>query len=358
MRISIELRECTFKTLPATSLIFAHSLFAFMLCVMWLPKNLGLLFKLNLVLGFWIPHSNASVPKKFLTWEITFTILMVCNLLTLCYSIVTRGHFEHSNIGKAIIVFVTNACILIKSSYLIFGRRRLKKIILQIESFSRSSYLGATKEFSQLCASIKKILTFHLLGYFLIDTSMIFYFSMYVPYVHNLKISLNAQHNQTVSNVEEKDKMLHVDSFSLMHSLLRLISSCMSLAIPIKNFAIDILMYLCHFAVECVLKALRRSYVNNALNFRKIHMSRNTFFDEWVGFHGKLKRFDIYFCLKNPILSVCSRFTTEVSNFFSVQVLFTIAGCIINLCFTVFTAVKVFAHTACKLLYLYILFNR
>jgi hypothetical protein len=314
-----------------------------MLFGMWLRKNLGLLYKLNLAMGFWIPLSDATVPWKCLIWELIFTLLLVCNLIATCYSILSRAIFDHANIGKPIIMFVMNVSILVKSLYILAGRKRLKKIISQIEMFSINPYLGGIRYYSRVCANIKKIIIAHLIGYFLCYASLSYYFSMFV---HTYKNSLSAESNQNLSSNDTVVRnFLPADTYSLARFILRMVNTSVSLAIPVKNFAIDNVMYLCHFSIECALNALRRSYVDKASKFRKIHNYRNTFFDEWVLFHVKLKRFDIILLFMptlTEVISVCfSRFATEVSSFFSVQVLCTIAGCIINSCFTVFTAVKV-----------------
>lgn len=260
------------------------------LCAMWLPKNLPLLYKLNLALGFWIPHSNATAPRKYLVWEFIFTFILVCNLIGICHSILTRAHFEHKNIGKAVITFVMNFFILVKSSYLIIGRRRLQKIINQIENFSRYTYFGGIGDYSRVCSNIKKILIAHLIGYVLCYLSLMFYFSMFVQQIKN---SLSVEFNQTMSiNDTLVNKFLHADIYSLMQFFRRTVETSLSLAIPVKNFAIDNLMYLCHFAIECALNAMRRSYIEKASKFHKFHISQNTFFYEWVSFHVKLKRLD------------------------------------------------------------------
>jgi hypothetical protein len=262
-----------------------------MLFGMWLRKNLGLLYKLNLVMGFWIPLSDATVPWKYLIWELIFTLLLVCNLIATCYSILARAIFDHANIGKPIIMFVMNVSILAKSLYILAGRKQLKKIISQIEIFSRNPYLGGIRDYSRVCANIKKIIIAHLIGYFLCYASLSYYFSMFV---HTSKNSLSVESNQNMSSNNMR-KLLLDDSDSLARFILRILNTSISLAIPVKNFAIDNVMYLCHFSIECALNALRRSYVNKASKFRKIHNYRNTFFDEWVLFHVKLKRFDIIF---------------------------------------------------------------
>jgi hypothetical protein len=319
-----------------------------MLCGMWLPKNLALLYKLNLAMGFWIPLSDVTVPRKCLAWEIIFTLLLVFNLIVTCHSIITKPFFENTNIGKSIITFVMIVSLLVKSSYLIVGRKRLKKIMLQIEIFSRHPYLGGIHEYSRVCAIIKKIIIAHLIGYFLCYASLSFYFSMFV-----YTKSLSVEFNQTLSgNDTVVNKLIPVDSYSLARSFLRIMNTSISLAIPVKNLAIDNLMYLCHFSIECALNALRRSYENRASKFRKIQISRNTFFDEWVFFHVKLKRFEILLLMPTLSKACLSRFTTEVSSFFSVQVLCTITGCIINLCFTVFTAAKVCVQTELCMVYI------
>jgi len=204
--------------------------------------------------------------------------------------------FEHAKIGKPIIMFVMNSSILAKSLYLLAGRKRLKKIIFQIAMFSRHPYLGGIHEYSRVFANIKKIIIAHLIGYFLCYAGLSFYFSMFV---HTTKNSLSVESNQDLSsNTTVVRKLLLDDSNSYARFILRIVNTSTSLAIPVKNFAVDNVMYLCHFSIECALNALRRSYVDKASKFRKIHNYRNTFFDEWVLFHVKLKRFDIILLMR------------------------------------------------------------
>jgi len=245
-------------------------------------RSLKLLFNLNLALGFWIPQSKAAFKWKYLLWELIFSMLIFYNVLKIVYSFTLNYQSFFS--GKFVIMFMMNSTILVKNIYLIVHRKSLLKMLQVIGSFASSPILRGWQDFEKVCVKIRKIMILNLIMYFFCYTTMILF-------SYKRKVSqyseLNETHHQIIDN---KERHFEIDVFSLLIFASKIVDSAVALAIPIKNVAIDNIMYLFHFSVVNNLEAMRKMYQGNIVKYQKSNGLKRAYFDEWIKFHVQLKR--------------------------------------------------------------------